>query len=187
MLPHRGRQQEEQDLDRLSVHRAEIDGLAEKTEKDQRLIHVGDDRITRMRDGDPPADAGRGESLPREKKLVQQLPVDARGDPGEFRDGRQDLLAALAGQVVHDAAVLECGEEAGRLLNRAIGGEQLQRHPVLVQRRPFLQLDAVEEVLVVDAMRGQRALASPPVDGLLGDVQQASDIPHFEVHGVCLS
>ena len=51
---------------------------------------------------------------------------------------------------------------------------------------PPSRLDPVEEVVVVNAMSGQRALASPPVNGLLGYVQQASDLSHFQVHGVCL-
>jgi hypothetical protein len=73
--------------------------------------------------------------------------------------------------------------KAGELLDRSIGGEQLGRHPVFVQGGPLLQLDAVEVILVVHPMRGQRAAANPPINSLFGDIQQASDVSNFELHG----
>ena len=38
-------------------------------------------------------------------------------------------------------------------------------------------------LLVVHPMRAQRAAANPPIDSLLGDIQQARDVSNFELHG----
>jgi hypothetical protein len=60
--------------------------------------------------------------------------------------------------------------------------EEIGGYAMIGEGCPFLQLDAIESVLVVDAMRGQGSAADPPIDSLLRNVQQSGHVANVKVH-----
>ena len=73
-----GTDQGEQRLHRPRVQRAEINGLLQKTQRNQRLVHVQHDRIARVGNGDAVPNAGRGQLLAGQQHSAAGIPGPPR-------------------------------------------------------------------------------------------------------------
>src|ERR1700730_12964877 len=91
------RQQQEDQINRLTVERLEIDRAREPREQAEQLVELGE---LAVRNGDPVADAGRAELLP----LQQNLENGALVLPAQFGRLGSELL-----QRRRLAIDLECG------------------------------------------------------------------------------
>ena len=88
-----GREQEEDEVDRLVVERLEIDRLREPREQAEDAVEA---RELAVRDGDAAADAGRAELLALQKR-IEDLALRQAGELGRLlRDRLDRLLLALA-------------------------------------------------------------------------------------------
>src|SRR5208337_974052 len=101
---------------------------------------------------------------------------------GQLADGFQHFLPSIAGDAVEDPAVLDRRTQARAFLLGCVGAKEIRGDAVLVQGCPFLELDAIESILVVDAMARQGALADPPIDRLLRYVEQPGNVANAKVH-----
>ena len=75
MRPHRRADEREQGVNRLAVQRAEINGLLQETQRNQRLVHVQYNGGARVRDRDALADAGGLQRFAHKKHFQQERPV----------------------------------------------------------------------------------------------------------------
>ena len=73
---NRGAHHEEDRVHRLAIHRAEFHRLAQQAEGDERLVHVKQDRIAHVRDGDAVADGGGPHRLARVEHGQQEIAID---------------------------------------------------------------------------------------------------------------
>src|ERR1700687_6051435 len=104
MSPGRWADDGEQDMDRLAIHRPEIDWLGQESECDGRPHDLQDNRVPYMRDGNAVANSGRSRCLPREEEAHPEFPLYTLGQRQDLNQrARCSFLAAVLELVMNAA------------------------------------------------------------------------------------
>src|SRR5207249_133310 len=119
--PDRWADEGKERMDRLPIQGVEIDRLFKEAKGDGGALHVKDDGVSNVGNGDAVSDARRFEGLSSQEDLKEKFSIHYLGQPHGLDDRAQDAFAVVASHPVEDASDLKrFGEahEGGRAVLR---------------------------------------------------------------------